>query len=72
MMSAGCARPGMDATADIMRLTLTLTPTQDARGQAWNATAELFINTADNSWLDAYGFVPICMIDSVGMANVRC
>ena len=35
----------------------------------WNATAELFINTGDNAWLDAMRFVPICTVDS-GMEAV--
>lgn len=36
----------------------------------WNATSELFINTGDNSWLDAMRFVPICDVDAAGMATV--
>ena len=36
----------------------------------WNATSELFINTGDNSWLDAMRFVPICEVDAAGMATV--
>ncbi|GMI03874.1 hypothetical protein TrLO_g11410 [Triparma laevis f. longispina] len=36
----------------------------------WNATAELFINTGNNSRLDAMLFVPVCTIDSVGMENI--
>jgi len=39
-------------------------------GVTWNATAELFINTGDNSWLDAQLFVPLCRIDAAGMASV--
>ena len=36
----------------------------------WNATAELFINTGDNTRLDPMLFVPICTIDDSGMDNV--
>eukprot|EP00932_Pfiesteria_piscicida_P013619 SRR837773.25217.p2 GENE.SRR837773.25217~~SRR837773.25217.p2 ORF type:complete len:136 (-),score=49.42 SRR837773.25217:104-481(-) len=39
-------------------------------GVTWNATAELFINTGDNSRLDANLFVPICEIDEAGMEVV--
>jgi cyclophilin family peptidyl-prolyl cis-trans isomerase len=39
-------------------------------GVTWNATAELFINTGDNSRLDKYLFVPICLIDEAGMNSV--
>ena len=40
-------------------------------GVTWNATAELFINLGDNSWLDALLFVPVCKIDREGMAHVQ-
>ena len=40
------------------------------KGVTWNATAELFINTGNNSWLDAQLFVPICTIDDAGMQTV--
>jgi len=36
----------------------------------WNATAELFVNTGDNSRLDDMLFVPVCTIDSAGMNNI--
>lgn len=36
----------------------------------WNATAELFINIANNSRLDAKLFVPVCTIDGAGMRTV--
>ncbi|KAJ1615867.1 hypothetical protein T492DRAFT_83268 [Pavlovales sp. CCMP2436] len=39
-------------------------------GVTWNATAELFLNTGDNSRLDQYLFVPICEVDEAGMRNV--
>ena len=38
-------------------------------GVTYNATAELFINTGNNSWLDPMLFVPICTIDAIGMEN---
>ena len=40
-------------------------------GVTWNATAELFINTGDNSALDANLFVPICTISNEGMQTVE-
>ena len=36
----------------------------------WNATAELFINTGDNSRLDEMLFIPVCTIDEASMNNV--
>jgi hypothetical protein len=36
----------------------------------WNATAELFINTGNNSRLDPLLFVPVCTIDPLGMHNI--
>jgi cyclophilin family peptidyl-prolyl cis-trans isomerase len=39
-------------------------------GVTWNATAELFINTGDNSRLDRDLFVPMCEINAAGMAVV--
>lgn len=39
-------------------------------GVTYNATSELFINTGNNSRLDAFRYVPICTIDDVGMATV--
>jgi len=40
-------------------------------GVTWNATAELFINLANNSWLDAKLFIPICQVEESGMAAVH-
>ena len=37
--------------------------------KTWNATAELFINTGNNSWLDPLLFVPICTISEYDMNN---
>ena len=42
----------------------------DTTATTWNATAELFINTGNNSRLDSMLFVPICTIDEPGMLNV--
>ena len=42
----------------------------ETTGTTWNATAELFINTGDNSRLDAMRFVPICTLDGASMATV--
>ena len=39
-------------------------------GVTWNATAELFINTGENDWLDPMLFVPICTVDEAGMQSV--
>lgn len=39
-------------------------------GVTWNATAELFINTGDNSHLDRCLFVPFGQIDAAGMRAV--
>jgi hypothetical protein len=36
----------------------------------WNATAELFINTGNNSRLDPLLFIPVCTIDELGMHNI--
>lgn len=36
----------------------------------WNATAELFINLANNSRLDPMLFVPVCTIDMMDMESV--
>lgn len=41
-----------------------------ATGMSHNATAELFISTADNRWLDRLGFVPICTVDGNGLSTV--
>eukprot|EP00966_Prymnesium_polylepis_P131044 3030864-Prymnesium_polylepis.1 len=35
----------------------------EATGTTWNATAELFVNTPNNSWLDDKLFMPICTVD---------
>jgi len=40
------------------------------QGVTWNATAELFINTGNNSWLDPQLFVPICTLDDDSMQSV--
>ena len=37
----------------------------------YNATAELFVNTVDNRWLDRLGFVPICTVDKLGLRNIQ-
>lgn len=48
--------------------TISMSTGQDkASGQTWNATAELFINLGDNSWLDKLLFVPICTVDTPSM-----
>jgi hypothetical protein len=40
-------------------------------GTTWNATAELFINTGDNSArLDPVLFVPVCTVDARSMQRV--
>ncbi|GMI29261.1 hypothetical protein TeGR_g6289 [Tetraparma gracilis] len=39
-------------------------------GVTWNATAELFINTGNNSHLDSFLFIPLCTIPPSDMANV--
>jgi cyclophilin family peptidyl-prolyl cis-trans isomerase len=38
-------------------------------GVTWNATAELFINLADNSKLDKYLFIPICTIENMNLVS---
>jgi len=38
--------------------------------QTWNATAELFINTGNNTRLDSLIFVPFCVINDADMKNV--
>ena len=48
--------------------TISMSTGQDQRtGLTWNATAELFINIGDNSWLDKLLFVPVCTIDEPSM-----
>ena len=42
----------------------------ESTGTTWNATAELFINTGDNSRLDPMLFVPICTISQTDMKVV--
>jgi cyclophilin family peptidyl-prolyl cis-trans isomerase len=37
------------------------------QGVTWNATAELFINFADNRRLDKHLFIPICTIENMDM-----
>lgn len=38
-------------------------------GVTWNATAELFINLADNSRLDKHLFIPICTIENMELVT---
>jgi len=50
--------------------TISMGTGQDSHtGKTWNATAELFINRGDNSWLDKFHFVPICTIDKASMRD---
>jgi len=53
----------------VMSTSGTTTPSYP-HGVTWNATAELFLNTGDNSWLDEQLFVPVCTVDEVGMQSV--
>ena len=68
--------PEMPRNVDVAPLSNTYgtiamsTSYNDTTKTTWNATAELFINTANNSWLDASLFVPICTVDAAGMRNV--
>ena len=68
--------PEMPRNVDIAPLSNTYgtiamsTSYNDSTETTWNATAELFINTANNSWLDASLFVPICTVDEAGMRSV--
>ena len=42
----------------------------ESLGKTWNATAELFINTGNNSQLDGMLFIPLCTVSDDDMENV--
>jgi len=43
----------------------------ESTATTWNATAELFVNTGNNSWLDKKLFVPFCTVDQKGMRTLN-
>jgi hypothetical protein len=69
-----CTAPGMQGLSNTfgtlaMSTSSTSTP-KYPNGVTWNVTAELFINTGNNTRLDPFLFVPVCTIDEVGMKAV--
>ena len=75
-LSRGCPASGEAAGLSNTYGTLSMSTSSEQtaafpKGVTWNATAELFLNTGDNSWLDPLLFVPVCTIDAQGMQAVR-
>lgn len=69
-----CTAPGLKGLSNTfgtlaMSTSSTITP-KYPNGVTWNVTAELFINTGNNTRLDPLLFVPVCTIDEVGMEAV--
>lgn len=63
---------GLSNTYGTLSMSTSYASTKEyPNGVTWNATAELFINTGDNSALDANLFVPICTISNEGMQTVE-